>query len=98
MTFLEFIYSSPNKSEGIIDPNGNIKYGKIFAHNQIYFRRVNLEGSLKKSYWEMSIPNFYYLDEKVKDKLRIWAQNMPEFADESVHINNIPRGTIKDLQ
>jgi hypothetical protein len=97
MTFLEFFYSSPNKTEGIIDPDGNIKYGEIFSPTQIYFRRMNLEGSLKKSYWDMSIPNFYYLDEKVKDKLKIWAQNMPEFEEEMVHINNIPRCIIKDL-
>jgi hypothetical protein len=97
MTFKDFV-NQPNKKQGIIDPDGNIRYGEIFSPNCIYFKRMNLDGSLKPSYWKMSIPNFYYLDEKIKDKLKTWAQNMPEFEDEMIHINNIPRSKIRDLE
>ena len=93
MDFRTFV----DKREGVIDADGNIRYGKLMAPDQIHFRRMNLDDSLKPSYWDMSVPNFYYLDEKLKDKLRIWAQNTPEFEDEKIHINNIPRGRIRDF-
>jgi hypothetical protein len=95
MNFREFI--KPNKTEGIIDIDGNIHYGEMSGPDCIYFRRMNLDDSIKQSYWEMSVPNFYYLDDHLKEKLKIWAQNMPEFEDEEVHINNISRGRIRDL-
>ena len=97
MNFREFV-DQPKKTEGIIDQDGNIRYGAIEGPKCIYFRRVNLDDSLKPSYWDFSVPNFYYLDERIKDKLKIWAQNMPEFEDEKIHINNIPRGRIRDFQ
>ena len=100
MNFREFEALNPNKREGTIDPNGNIRYGNIADASHIHFKRINLDGSLKPSYWDITFPEVYHdcYTEKEKEKLKVWAQNMPEFGNEMVHIYDIPRCKIRDLQ
>ena len=102
MRFRDFI-NQPNKKEGTIDPDVNIHYGNIPNPSHILFRRINLDGSLKQSYWDITFPGSYpgyhnYYTDNERNKLKIWAQNMPEYQDEEIHVYNIPRGTIRDLQ
>ena len=82
MNFREFL-EEPSKKFGIIDHKGNISYErKSMSPGDIGFTRCNLDGSLRPSFWVIHSKNA----EDVLPKLKIWAQNAPQFHDEEVWI------------
>lgn len=86
MNFKEFLSQLPaDKGQGYIDRKGNIWYGKEFPTAWIAFRRINLDGSHRNSFWLLTVER--WRSERVQEALRIWALNMPEFYSDDVTVN-----------
>lgn len=92
--FKEFLsHEQPNKAKGYINKKGSIHYHEN-PMGWIQFKRINLEGSQKNSFWNVCIPTF---NSQVKEALRIWALNMPEHYNDDVIIQNKGKTTVERL-
>jgi hypothetical protein len=86
MNFKEFLCQEPpDKAKGFITRKGNITYGTEFPSAWISFRRINLEGSNRNSFWLVNVER--WRSDRVQEALRIWALNMPEFYSDDVTVS-----------